>query len=68
VRLALDAQRTRAWQLDLVDLPHPPGPGAEHDDPIGEIDRLLDVAGNEDGGLSGLGQTRNSSSCMNSRV
>lgn len=44
---ALQRQRTWARQVDGDDLLYAPGAPAEDEDAIGEIDRLVDLVGNE---------------------
>src|SRR6266851_8437069 len=50
-RLALHAQRPRALDLDRDALLDPSGPPREHDDAVRQIDRLVDLMGDEQHGL-----------------
>src|SRR5437763_1590897 len=51
-RLAFDAQLAWARQVDLDDLLDASGPSGEHGHPVAQVDRLLDVVGDEERSLA----------------
>ena len=68
-RLALDrragaAARSSTGMIVL----DPSRPAGEDDDAVGQVDRLVDLMGDEQHGLSAFTQIRSSSSCISSRV
>src|SRR6266513_1117571 len=48
LRRALDAQRARARKVDRDDALDPPRPGRVHHHPIRQVERLVDLMGDED--------------------
>src|SRR5215510_15768601 len=54
-RFALETQRARSLDRDRDDLLHLARPTGEDDDAVGQIDRLVDLVGDKQHGLAGLG-------------